>query len=75
MDPIATASYGMLAASRRFEASAQRTATMGVEGSTTSYEQEAVEQITAKHQFKANLATIGAAQDMWDALLHLQERR
>ena len=26
MDPIATASYGMLAASRRFEASAQRTA-------------------------------------------------
>ena len=41
MDPIATASYGMLAASRRFEASAQRTATMGVEGSTTSYEQEA----------------------------------
>ncbi len=75
MDPIATASYGMLAASRRFEASAHRTATMGIDGSNSSYEKEAVEQITAKHQFTANLATIGAAQSMWDALLRLQERR
>ena len=32
MDPIATAQYGLLAASRRFEASASRVARMGVEG-------------------------------------------
>ena len=74
MDPIATASYGMLAASHRFEASAQRVSTAGVAGAQVSYEQEAVEQISAKHQFKANLATIETARDMWDALLKMQER-
>ena len=74
MDPIATASYGMLAANRRFEASAQRVATAGVADAQVSYEQEAVEQISAKHQFKANLATIETARDMWDALLKMQER-
>ncbi|MBA4792047.1 flagellar basal body rod C-terminal domain-containing protein [Phenylobacterium sp.] len=74
MDPIVTAQYGMLAATRRFEASAQRTATIGVEGSTASYEQEAVEQISAKHQFTAQLATIRTADAMWKELMALQER-
>lgn len=75
MDPIATASYGMFAATRRFEASAQRVATMGAPDAQVSYEKEAVEQISAKYQFKANLATIETAREMWDALLKIQERR
>ncbi len=75
MDPIVTAQYGMLAATRRFEASAQRTTTIGVEGSTASYEQEAAEQIGAKHQFTAQLATIRTADAMWKELMALQERR
>jgi hypothetical protein len=32
MDPISTARYGLMAASRRFETSAVNVATMGVEG-------------------------------------------
>ncbi len=74
MNPIAVASYGMLAAARRFEASAHRVAAMGVEGAEVRYEAEAVEQIAAKHQFTAQLATLRTAEAMWTDLLRLQER-
>ena len=74
MDPIATAQYGLTAASRRFEASATQIATMGVEGADVNVEHEMVEMISAKHQFSANLSVIRFAQDMWDSLLELQSR-
>lgn len=71
MNPIATAQYGLFAASRRFEASAQRTAQMGDSSFEVDYSHEAVEQITAKHEFSANLAVIRTADDMQQSLLDL----
>ena len=69
MDPIATAQYGMLAASRRFDASASRTARMGLEGQAVDLPAEIVEQITAQTAFAANAAVIRSAQDMAGKLL------
>lgn len=71
MDPIATAQYGLLAASRRFETSASRVARMGVEGENVDLASEVVEQISAKHQFSANLSVIRTAQDMTGELLDI----
>lgn len=69
MDPIATAQYGMLAASRRFDTSASRVARMGVEGENIDLSTEIVEQISAKTAFAANAAVIRSAQDMAGKLL------
>jgi flagellar basal body rod protein FlgC len=74
MDPIATARYGLTAATQRFEASATRIASMGVEGQDVELGHEMVEMIAAKHQFSANLSVVRFARDMWDALLDLQAR-
>jgi flagellar hook protein FlgE len=74
MDPIATARYGLMAASRRFEASAVEVSRQGVEGEPADLESSTVEMISAKHAFEANLTTIRFAQDMWDSLLKLQSR-
>ncbi len=71
MDPIATAQYGMLAASRRFEASADRVAQMNVPGADIDLSTEIVEQITAKHAFSANAAVIRTAQEMAGDLLDI----
>lgn len=71
MDPIATAQYGLFAASRRFEASASRVARMNVEGENVDLAAEVVEQISAKHQFSANLSVIRTAQDMTGDLLDI----
>ncbi len=71
MDPIATAQYGMLAASRRFDASASRVARMGVEGEQIDLASEIVEQVTAKTAFAANASVIRAAQDMQGELLDI----
>ena len=71
MDPIATAQYGMLAASRRFDASAGRVARMGVEGETIDLPMEVVEQITARTEFSANASVIRTAQDMTGELLDI----
>lgn len=71
MDPIATAQYGMLAASRRFDASAGRVARMGVEGENVDLPMEVVEQITARTEFSANASVIRAAQDMTGELLDI----
>ena len=73
MDPIATASYGLLAASRRFEASAVRTARMGV--MEVDYAREAVEQVSARQQVSAMVGVIKTADEMWNSLLSLQEDR
>jgi flagellar basal body rod protein FlgC len=74
MDPIATARYGLTAATQRFEASATRIATMGVEGQDVDLAHEMVEMISARRQFSANLSVVRFAQDMWEALLDLQAR-
>jgi len=73
MDPLSIARGGLMAASARFEASAVRTAQMG-DDSTVDPTQEAVDQISAKHQFSANLGVIRIADEMWRSLLKIQER-
>lgn len=73
MDPIAAARYGMLAASRRFEASAERVAQVGQDAGVR-LEEEVVEQITAKHQFSAQVQTVRIADEMWRDLMKLQDR-
>jgi flagellar basal body rod protein FlgB len=73
MDPIATARYGLMAASRRFEASATQIASMRGD-ETVDVAEQVVEMVEARHQFSANLSVIRFAQDMWDALLRLQSR-
>lgn len=72
MDPISTARYGLLAASRSFEASAVRVSGMGAEGSDVDLAKETVDQVEAKTAFKANLSVIKIADSMWDSLLKLQ---
>lgn len=71
MNPIATAQYGLFAASQRFEASAQRTVRMGDPAFSVDYAHEVVEQITAKHEFSANLAVIRTADEMTGDLLDI----
>ena len=71
MDPIATARYGMFAAAQRLDASASRTARMGFD-SDVDLGREAVEQVSAKHQFTANLQVVRAAAEMWRALSETQ---
>jgi flagellar hook protein FlgE len=71
MDPISTARAGLMAASARFEASASRTARLGFDASV-DYVTEAVEQVKAKTEFKANLQVIRFADDMWQSLLAIQ---
>ena len=71
MDPIATARYGLTAASHRFEASAVRIANARSDDGVDLGE-EIVGLVQAKHAFSANLTVIRFAQDMWDALLKLQ---
>jgi flagellar hook protein FlgE len=73
MDPIVVARYGLMAASARFEASAQRTAQMGGD-SAVDPATEVVEQIQAKHQFSANLGVIRVADEMWRSLLDIQTK-
>ena len=71
MDPISTARYGMMAATRRLADSAGRVANMGGAGEV-DYASEAVALIEAKQAFKANVAVIKVADQMWDSLLALQ---
>ena len=75
MDPIATARYGLMAASNRFEAAASEVAGMGGGGDKDfDVTGSMVEMIEAKHAFSANIGVIRFAQDMWDSLLKLQTR-
>ena len=71
MDPIATAQYGMLAATRRFDASAGRVARMGVPGQEADLAREVVEQVTAKTELSANISVLRTAQDMTGDLLDI----
>ena len=69
MDPISTARYGMMAATRQLEASASRIAGGGED---LDYASEAVNVIEAKHAFKANVGVIRVADEMWQSLLSIQ---
>ncbi|HEY2356780.1 MAG TPA: flagellar basal body rod C-terminal domain-containing protein [Phenylobacterium sp.] len=71
MDPISTARYGMMAASRSLAASASRVAGMAG-GDAVDYATEAVTQIEAKQAFGANVGVIKIADEMWRSLLDLQ---
>ncbi len=71
MNPIATAQYGLFAATRRFEASAERTARMGDSSFDVDYGAEAVEQVSAKQEFSANIAVIRTADEMQQSLLDI----
>jgi hypothetical protein len=73
MDPISTARYGIMAAERRFSDSASRVARMAGDDSV-DYGAEAVEQVTAKQAFTANVQVVKVADQMWQALLDLQSR-
>jgi len=69
------AAAGMFAATDRLSASAQRTAAWGVEQTQTEQKidlaHEAVEQISAKTDFKANAAVARTADEMTGALLDI----
>jgi len=71
MDPIATARYGLMAASRRFETAAVEISQMGSD-QPVDVEGAMVEMIQSKHAFSANLSVIKFSQDMWDSLLDIQ---
>ncbi len=75
MQVFNTAAAGMFAAADRLSASAQRTAAWGVEQSQAESKidlaHEAVEQISAKTDFKANAAVAKTADEMTGALLDI----
>jgi flagellar hook protein FlgE len=71
MDPISTARYGMMAASRQLADSASRVANLQG-GDPGDYATEAVNQIEAKQSFKANVQVIKVADEMWNSLLSIQ---
>lgn len=73
MEVLSTARGGLMAATKRLDASAQRTARMGFDPGV-DYAHEAVEQLKAKHEFRANLQVIRFADEMWQSLLAIQSR-
>jgi len=76
MDPMSAARYGMMSATRRFDASAERVARSGdpETGSDVDIGGEVVEQVEAKQQFSASAQVIRVADDMWRALIGAQEQ-
>lgn len=72
MQALAIAAAGMTAAANRLTASAERTATWSARDSDTDLAKEAVEQVSAKTDFKANVAVLKTADEMIGALLDLK---
>jgi flagellar basal body rod protein FlgC len=72
MQALAIAAAGMSAAANRLGASAERVATWEARETDTDLAREAVEQISAKNDFKANAAVIKTADEMIGALLDLK---
>jgi flagellar basal body rod protein FlgC len=69
MDAFSVARYGMMAASRRFEAAATKVVNPMSGGLDT---EAMVEMTLAKTQFKAQVGVIRIADEMQRALLNLQ---
>lgn len=72
MDPIATARYGLMAATQRFETAAVEISRMGGD-EPVDVEGAMVDMIQSKTAFSANLSVIRFSQDMWDSLLDIQK--
>lgn len=72
MQALAIAAAGMTAAANRLTASAERTATWNARETDTDLVKEAVEQISAKTDFAANVAVARTADAMTGALLDLK---
>ncbi|HEY9219888.1 MAG TPA: hypothetical protein VIO94_17710 [Phenylobacterium sp.] len=70
MDPIATAQYGMMAATQRFEQSAQRVAQAGGGGDVDLVE-AAVEMAMAKTAVSANAQMMRTAHEMMGVILNI----
>ncbi|MBX3478972.1 MAG: flagellar hook protein FlgE [Caulobacter sp.] len=70
MQVLNTATAGLMAASQRLDASARRTAAWGADAQV-DLAKEAVEQITARTDFKANLSVIRTADEMMGELLDI----
>ena len=73
MDPLITARAGVMTAERRFAESAGRVARMGSD-EPVDLVHEAVEQIQARTQFAASAQIVRFSDEMWRALLHIQQR-
>ena len=71
MNPIATAQYGLFAAGQRLASSAERVSRMGDPSADIDLANEIVEQVSAKQDFRANLAVIRTSNEMTDALLNI----
>ena len=69
MDPISTARYGMMAATRQLDAAAGSIAA----GGDADYARGAVDLTEARQAFKANVGVIKVADEMWQSLLDLQK--
>ncbi len=72
MQALAIAAAGMSAAANRLDASAQRTAAWEARENDTDLAKEAVEQISAKTEYKANAMVAKTADRMTGALLDLK---
>ncbi|MBU4433130.1 MAG: flagellar hook protein FlgE [Alphaproteobacteria bacterium] len=72
MQALAIAGAGMIAAANRLDDSAKRVATWQARDTDTDLAKEAVERITAKTAFQANVAVIKTADKMTGALLDLK---
>ena len=72
MQTSAIAGAALVQAVARFDASAQRTARTGNDAAPVDLAEEAVEQISAKHAFTANLTVLRTADDMTNRLLDIK---
>ena len=63
---------GLTQSVRRFDASAQRTARAGEASGDVDLAEEAVEQISAKNAFSANLAALRTSDEMLKHLLDIK---
>ena len=72
MQAFAIAAYGMTAAANRLNASAQRVVTWDAREPDTDLAKEAVEQISAETDFKANASVLKTADKMSGALLDMK---
>jgi len=73
MDPLTTARAGLMSAERRFADSAARVARMGSED-PVDLGHEVVEQIQARTEFAASARIVRLSEEMWRALLEIQQR-
>ena len=71
MNPIAIAQYGLIAASNRFAESAQKVATMSVEGMDIDLVREVVDMKLAQAGVSANAAVMRTADQMQGTVLDI----